>query len=121
MNQDGLNKVIELKADGKSGNKGLEEAVAQHLQDYFELWKRKQHDYGTGNIAKFGELGCLVRASDKMERLTTLHKREDDAANEPYVDSWKDLLGYAVIALTILSGNWPGTPQYKGAKSSPKK
>jgi len=101
-------RLILLHIDGKSGDSKLEEAVASHLQEYFELWKTKQHDYGPRNISKFGEFGCVVRASDKMERLINLHGKECSAANEPYIDTWKDLLGYAVIALTILSGQWPG-------------
>jgi len=36
------------------------------------LFIQKQLDYGSGNIARFGELGVMVRANDKIERLRTL-------------------------------------------------
>lgn len=36
------------------------------------LFDRKQSDYGPGNISKFGTFGCIVRMSDKLERLNSL-------------------------------------------------
>lgn len=61
----------------------------------------KQHDYGHGNILAFGEFGVLVRASDKLERLKNLHRLGDCPANETIEDTWKDLAGYALIALML--------------------
>jgi len=40
-----------------------------------QLFDKKQRDYGSGNIARFGEQGVLVRSSDKFERLVTLSKQ----------------------------------------------
>lgn len=36
------------------------------------LFDIKQQDYGPGNIARFGTFGCVVRMSDKLERLNNL-------------------------------------------------
>jgi hypothetical protein len=46
--------------------------VRQILDDQYALMVRKHADYGPGNIAAFGELGVLVRLSDKFERLKHL-------------------------------------------------
>ena len=60
-----------------------------------KLLDAKRNDYGTDNIKKFGSLGCLIRASDKVERLITLR---DKPANHKE-DTWLDLAGYAVLGL----------------------
>lgn len=73
----------------------------------------KQHDYGHGNILKFGLLGVVVRLSDKLARLENLYKRmsQDDREYEPtfcesIADTWDDIVGYCVIALMVLDGTF---------------
>lgn len=64
-----------------------------------DLLARKQRDYGPGNILAFGEIGLMVRMSDKVARLQNLLAREDSTGvAEPTEDAWLDLVGYAVIA-----------------------
>jgi hypothetical protein len=63
---------------------------------------RKQHDYGHGNINRFGMYGVIVRLSDKIERLENLKNRNTKAANESTNDTLMDIVGYCVIALMIL-------------------
>ena len=73
------------------------------------LFDQKQHDYGSGNIAKFGEVGVLVRVSDKIERLANLQRKGVNIPlNEAVEDSWMDLATYAIIALMIRHGKWEG-------------
>lgn|SRR3990167_1012041 len=81
--------------------KTFEEALDQQLAILRETLLSKQKDYGHGNILTFGEQGVLVRASDKMERLKNLHKPGMTPRNESIDDTWKDLAGYAVIALML--------------------
>ena len=45
-----------------------------HTLSNIKLFDKKQRDYGSRNIARFGEQGVLVRSSDKFERLNTLLK-----------------------------------------------
>lgn len=66
----------------------------------------KQQDYGPGNIAAFGEFGCLVRANDKIERLKHLLRTGNAPKNESVEDAWLDLANYAVIAVLCRSGKW---------------
>ena len=92
------------------------QAVRQIFQEQYALMVRKQQDYGPGNIAAFGELGVLVRLSDKFERLKHLLvtqdaqgriiPRSDNPANESIDDSYRDLLNYALIALMVRQRLW---------------
>ena len=60
----------------------------------------KQHDYGHGNINRFGLKGITVRLSDKIERYKNLEGRE--AKNESTCDTLVDIVGYCVVALMYL-------------------
>ena len=66
------------------------------------LLDQKRQDYGTENIKKFGSYGVLVRVSDKVERLINLSKRNDKPNFESIEDSWRDIAGYAILALIEL-------------------
>ncbi len=83
----------------------------QILRGLGDLHDLKQLDYGAAddpfaNIrssADFGIrpwVGALVRGNDKMKRLQKL-SREGNLANEPAVDSFRDLAVYAIIALVL--------------------
>lgn len=79
----------------------FEDSVLEISQECDDLLIEKQKDYGASNILKFGELGCLVRASDKVERLINLLQNNNEPSNESLEDSWKDLRNYAQIALMV--------------------
>ena len=79
--------------------------IATMLGD-IQLFDKKQHDYGPGNIAKFGEFGVLVRTNDKLERLINLNKRGDSPANESVMDTWQDLSVYGAIARVVKQDQW---------------
>ena len=64
--------------------------------DFHMLLCSKQADYGHNNILAFGLTGVAVRIHDKIARLINLKGRA--ALNEPMLDTWYDLIGYAVIA-----------------------
>ncbi len=67
-----------------------------------ELLDQKRADYGTENIKKFGSHGVLVRVSDKVERLINLSKRSNKPNFESVEDTWRDIAGYAILALIEL-------------------
>lgn len=66
-----------------------------------KLLVSKQHDYGHQNILMFGHTGIAIRMCDKIARLFTLQEDDRPAANESLVDTWRDLVGYSVIALML--------------------
>jgi len=92
----------------------FEQAVHRVVSEIAELVIRKQHDYGHGNILAFGETGIIVRMSDKMERIKNFYHKEQaamlqgkklpSAQNEPKIDSFTDMAGYAIIELMIDKG-----------------
>jgi hypothetical protein len=66
----------------------------------------KNNDYGStedplANFSEFGELGFLVRMSDKWKRIKTAlyEKRELAVANETVEDTLLDLANYCVLLL----------------------
>ena len=71
-----------------------------------ELFDKKQHDYGPGNIAKFRDYGIVVRTSDKLERLVNLYKNNRTPENESIEDTWQDLSVYGAIARAVLHDQW---------------
>lgn len=71
-----------------------------------QTFDRKQRDYGSGNISKFGEFGVLVRATDKFSRLTNLLTNVREPSNEAIEDTWLDLSNYALIAVMCRRGDW---------------
>ena len=76
------------------------------LLDDIKLFDQKQRDYGKLNISKFGQIGVLVRASDKIERLTNLIQSARLPTNESVQDSWQDLSIYGAIARVVNKGSW---------------
>ena len=88
-------------------------------QDQYELFCRKQYDYGPQNIAvgtilktpediKLSLLGIWFRCNDKIERLKTLLMRDTGNAvdNEPATDSFSDISNYGVMAQVVAWGKW---------------
>ena len=76
------------------------------ILDDIKLFDKKQHDYGPGNISKFGVHGVLVRTNDKLERLINLSKNDRNPENESIEDTWQDLSVYGVIARAVLKEEW---------------
>jgi hypothetical protein len=81
---------------------GFEHACREIAKEIAELVIRKQADYGHDNINAFGELGLIVRTNDKVARLRNLNGKE--GITEPRIDAWRDIAGYAVIALMLDKG-----------------
>ena len=75
----------------------FDEALRKVANDVVELVLKKQADYGHDNIKAFGEFGLIVRTNDKVARLRNLHGKEGVA--EPRIDAWRDIAGYALLAL----------------------
>lgn len=74
--------------------------IANELVDFL---CKEQNDYGHDNTLTFGEFGLLVRTNDKVARLRNLQGKE--GKSEPRIDAWRDIAGYAIIAL-MLDRDW---------------
>lgn len=85
----------------------------QYIQEFknltarmLDITTRKNNDYGSTtdpfkNFREFGELGILVRMSDKMARLKTavVEKREFKVSDESVEDTALDLANYSLLLL----------------------
>tara|TARA_R110000868_G_scaffold350478_1_gene611677 strand:+ start:223 stop:681 length:459 start_codon:yes stop_codon:yes gene_type:complete len=105
----------ESTASAHSNRMGKFEDDAEALYEgLLDVLISKQIDYGPGNInnAPGGAMnGILVRMSDKMERLKNLtyHSDKDSVPNHESIDdSLLDIANYAVIAMMVRQGSWPG-------------
>ena len=88
-------------------------------KEQYELFLRKQHDYGPQNIAvgtalindedkRLSLMGIWFRINDKVERIKTLIMRGDNGSleNEGLVDSYSDISNYGVMAQVVARGKW---------------
>jgi len=95
-----------IEVTGHSGDPEIEKAFLDVLYEMYETFCKKQRDYGRGNIAKFQELGVLVRTSDKIERLINLRVKNNSPSNEAIDDTWLDIATYGAIGLMCRRGTW---------------
>ena len=84
--------------------KNFQDAASRLGEEIACLIISKQYDYGKSNILDFGEYGILVRTNDKVARLKELVIKNKTPANEKKTDSWKDIAGYALLALMLERG-----------------
>ena len=84
----------------------------------YELFLKKQHDYGPGNISVGTTLqteeeihlsltGLWFRMNDKVQRLKQLVVLgKQDNIGESCEDTFQDLSVYGIIAQLVASGKW---------------
>ena len=87
-------------------------------KEQYELFCRKQHDYGPGNISvgtqlknaeeiKLSLTGLWFRMNDKVQRLKQLVVLgKQDNVGEACEDTFQDLSVYGIIAQLVASGKW---------------
>lgn len=85
-------------------------------QKNLELFCSKHLDYGMENISQrkdmstkkgrwFSLFGLLFRVNDKIARWENLIQ-QDNAKNEPLVDTYQDIANYGTIASLVDEGKW---------------
>ena len=80
----------------------------QITTNMFDLYKRKNEDYGNSVAKTFDEYGLvsfLVRIEDKLNRVATLTKKsttEQQVKDEKIEDTLLDLANYSIMALIEL-------------------
>ena len=87
-------------------------------KEQYELFCRKQHDYGPGNISVGTQLqtsdevhlaltGLWFRMNDKIQRLKTfLMTGRESAVDEPLEDAYLDVSNYGIMATIVKNGKW---------------
>ena len=89
-------------------------------KEQYVLFCRKQYDYGSGNITLGGDLdddedrmlaltALVIRMNDKVNRLKNIilkHKGNNAVKGETYMDAFKDLSVYGIIAQLVAEKVW---------------
>ena len=133
-----VNKTSRMDIIGQNGNDGLhygqvhpiveqmEKEWPEMTQEFkrlqkeqYELFCRKQHDYGPGNISvgtqlqtpeevKLSLTGLWFRMNDKLQRLKTLllSGRQNAVEGEPLEDAYLDVSNYGIMATIVGRGKW---------------
>jgi len=84
----------------------------------YELFLKKQHDYGPGNISvgtmlqtpeeiQLSLTGLWFRMNDKIQRLKNmLMSKRESAVDEPMEDAYLDVSNYGIMATIVKNGKW---------------
>ena len=87
-------------------------------REHYELFLKKQHDYGPGNISVGTMLqtteevhlaltGLWFRMNDKIQRLKNmLMSKRESAVDEPMEDAYLDVSNYGIMATIVKNGKW---------------
>jgi DNA polymerase II small subunit/DNA polymerase delta subunit B len=92
----------------------------QITDEQYKLFCRKQYDYGSGNISLGGNLdddddrmfaltALVIRMNDKVNRLKNIivkHRGSNAVADETYMDAFRDLSIYGIIAQLVSEKVW---------------
>ena len=93
------------------------ESFKEIQKEQYELFCRKQMDYGPKNISvgtdlrtdedvKLSLTGLWFRINDKIERLKQLVVFDQTAQNEPMIDAFSVLSVYGIIAQIVHRKKW---------------
>lgn len=72
------------------------------LLEIREMLMKKRADYSNSYEIirkKYGEITPLIRLNDKFTRLEQLIVKNKEPQNEPIIDTYKDIIGYAILEL----------------------
>ena len=87
-------------------------------KEQYELFCRKQHDYGPSNISVGTQLqtddeiklslnGLWFRVNDKVQRIKNLLMgNRESAVDEPLEDAFLDMSNYGIMATIVKNGKW---------------
>jgi hypothetical protein len=123
-----------IKDTPKLKSKGLTESVVEQMEkewpemttefkkiqkEQYELFCKKQHDYGPGNISvgtqlqtsdeiKLSLTGLWFRMNDKLQRIKTLllGDKLNAVTDEPLEDAYLDVSNYGIMATLVSRGKW---------------
>jgi len=89
------------------------------MDEMYELFCRKQRNYGSGNISlgtmlktedekRLALMGLFFRKNDKIQRIKQLValSQPNEVENESVADTYTDLAIYSIISLIVLNDEW---------------
>jgi hypothetical protein len=98
-----LLKCVEPKwLSTEKDNEKLEKLFYNHIEqihdDCLQVFINKNKDYGN-SFAKHGQIGILVRISDKISRIINIISNGKNFVNESLLDTIRDLINYTCMYL----------------------
>lgn len=91
----------------RTGLNVTSEQLKKFIDDSYQVYKRKQHDYGDSysrTVDNYGVSVIFVRLSDKINRLYTLTNSSNiKVSDESLLDTAIDLLNYTAMALNYMT------------------
>ena len=98
------------------------DALMNNFDRAYDLWTKKQNDYGDSNIRlgldlssssersqnnRLAQLGVVIRLNDKISRLINLYKKDlESAVDESIEDTALDIMNYANMLMVLKSNKW---------------
>ena len=98
------------------------DALMNNFDRAYDLWTKKQNDYGDSNIrlgldlssssersqnSRLAQLGVVIRMNDKISRLINLYKKDlESAVDESIEDTALDIMNYANMLMVLKSNKW---------------
>ena len=98
------------------------DALMNNFDRAYDLWTKKQNDYGDSNIRlgldlsstsersqnnRLAQLGVVIRMNDKISRLINLYKKDlESAVDESIEDTALDIMNYANMLMVLKSNKW---------------
>lgn len=92
----------------------FEKDITEITQEMVSLLTRKRIDYGLsfeGIWDKYGAITCVIRLEDKIARLGNLIKNQIKPKNESIIDTFRDIIGYGILALRKMKINEQKQPE----------
>ena len=111
-------KIVKKRKDVEEEYPRMCHSFKYITDEMFELFKRKQSDYGPTNIGMGNRIietnedversmmGLVVRMNDKVQRLMNLVLDHKDPQNESVEDTLIDIANYAVMAKMVIDKEW---------------
>lgn len=94
---------------------GIQGPLAFVIDEVEKVVNERHEKYGPGNItgSPGGPLnGLRVRLHDKLARINNaIDNGGMDYGDESFRDTFIDIVGYGLIGLLVLDGQWPGAPK----------
>ncbi|MGG7058435.1 nucleotide modification associated domain-containing protein [Clostridium tertium] len=73
-----------------------------------ELVEKKNRDYGNSfdkTLEEYGDTAYFLRIEDKLSRLKSLTKKENEVVDESIEDTLKDIIGYTLLMINNKRNN----------------
>lgn len=105
-----INTPPKTSSTGSTEKERFAAALDEIAKEIADIVYGKHLDYGSNAIlgAPYGAIpGVVTRLHDKISRAANLTKGDVSPKNESLKDTFIDIAGYAIIAITLLDENFP--------------